>query len=45
MKATFDDSTWFVRSSVKTSMIKSTKYVVDVMIGQERSVVELQCEC
>ena len=44
MKATFDDSTWFVRSSVKASMIKSTKYVVDVMIVQERSVVESQCE-
>ena len=45
MKVTFHDSHWFVRSSVKASMIKSVKYVVDVMIGQDRSVVESQCEC
>ena len=45
MKVTFHDSHWFVRSSVKASMIKSVKYVVDVMIGQDRSFVESQCEC
>ena len=32
MKVTFHDSHLFVRSSVKASMIKSVKYVVDVMI-------------
>ena len=32
MKVTFHDSHWFVRSSVKASMIKSDKYVIDVMI-------------
>ena len=45
MMVTFHDSHWFVRNSVKVSMFKSVKYVVDVMIGQDRSFVESQCEC
>ncbi|XP_061195061.1 uncharacterized protein LOC133203260 [Saccostrea echinata] len=45
VKVVFHDLHWFIRSSVKASMMKSVKYIVDVMIGQDKSVVESQCEC